>query len=265
MTDPLFLLDSAKDDVPINADEIHEGWKLALPAQVRRHAIGSMRLQDGDPLQLSDGRGLKINAAVRDAAEGVVEVRSFEKEPAPLVRLGLIQALAKTGHDEQAIDMATQIGVDAVIPWQAQRSIARWKDGKTDRKWASTLAAATEQSRRAWMPELFEVHSSKDVVAEIRRANVRSGLVVVLHQDATGTWEDVEGRVLSIAASAEADGKPRTVWVAVGPEGGISDQEIAMFRDAGAEVALLGSNILRAATAGPVALSLLSRTVGRIR
>ena len=59
------------------------------------------------------------------------------------------------------------------------------------------------------------------------------------------------------------DGKPRTVSVVVGPEGGISEQEVADFTKAGAVSCVLGSNILRAATAGPVALSLLSRALGR--
>lgn len=171
--------------------------------------------------------------------------------------------MAKSGHDEQAIDIATQIGVDAVVPWQADRSIAKWKNGRTDRKWLSALQAATEQSRRAFTPQLEDCVSSKQIISMILRANVHGDLVIVLHQDATDTWESIERHVGHLADECLKDGKPRTVYVVVGPEGGISEVEVSQFVEAGAKSVVLGSNILRASTAGPVALSLLSRTLGR--
>lgn len=195
----------------------------------------------------------------------MAEVRDFVREPQPVTRLTLIQALAKNGHDEQAIDVATQIGVDRVIPWQADRSIAKFKAGRTDRKWASVLASATEQSRRSWLPELADSVTSKGVVSEILRSNVHGGLVIVLHQDATDTWEGIETAVGELSDRCLADGKAREVAVVVGPEGGISEDEVAAFAKAGAKVVVLGGNILRASTAGPVALSLLSRALGRYR
>ena len=73
MTDALFLLDTDHDDVPVNSDELNAGWRLTLPSSVRRHAIQAMRLKDGDELQLSDGRGLRIHAVLRDAQQGIAE------------------------------------------------------------------------------------------------------------------------------------------------------------------------------------------------
>ncbi|KAB8287410.1 16S rRNA methyltransferase [Bifidobacterium ramosum] len=263
MTNPLFLFDPAQDDVPVNSDELNTGWKITLPASVRRHAVQAMRLTDGDEFDLSDGAGLRIAAVLTDAGSGLAEVREVGREPQPVTRLALIQALAKNGHDEQAIDVATQIGVDQVIPWQADRSIAKWKAGRTDRKWDQVLAAATEQSRRAWKPELADCVSSKQVVAICRRACVHGDLVVVLHQDATDTWDGIEQAVRELSDRCLDDGRPRTVNVVVGPEGGIADAEIEQFTAAGARVCVLGTNILRASAAGPVALSLLSRALGR--
>ena len=241
MTDPVFLFDPDTDDVPVNGDGLNVGWTITLPASVKRHALGAMRLAEGDGLSLTDGRG----------------------QPQPVTRLVLIQALAKTGHDEAAIDMATQIGVDEVIPWQANRSIAKWKAGRTDRKWRQVLGAATEQSRRVWSPELAQCVSSKQVVAICRRACVHGDLVIVLHQDATMSWSSVEDEVSRLADRCLADGRPRSINVVVGPEGGISEEEVSDFVGAGAQSVVLGSNILRASTAGPVALSLLSRALGR--
>lgn len=263
MTEPLFLLDPSHDDVPVNSDELNTGWTITLPDAVRRHAIQAMRLTDGDALQLSDGQGLCIHAVLTDARNGMVRVERVGRQPQPVTRLTLIQALAKTGHDEQAIDMATQIGVDTVIPWQANRSIAKWKVGRTDRKWNQVLQAATEQSRRVWAPTLGECVSSKQITAICRRACVHGDLVIVLHQDANATWRTIEDRIAQLAERCLEDGKPRDISVVVGPEGGISEEEVAEFTQAGAYSVVLGSNILRASTAGPVALSLLSRSLGR--
>ncbi|KFF31141.1 16S rRNA (uracil(1498)-N(3))-methyltransferase [Bifidobacterium bombi] len=265
MTAPLFLLDTEHDDAPINRSEVREGWVLTLPAGVRRHAIDAMRLADGAKLQLSDGQGLRIDALIEDSRLAQARVLGFTIEPQPVTRLCLIQALAKTGHDEQAIDMATQIGVDAIIPWQADRSIAKWKNGRTDAKWSKVLRSATEQSRRAWIPSLAGCISSKEIVAVCRRACVRGDMVIVLHQDATTNWDGVEAGVEELERRCMADGKPRTISVVIGPEGGIGAEEVEAFSDAGARICALGTNIMRASTAGPVALSLLSRILGRFR
>ncbi|RBP98325.1 16S rRNA (uracil(1498)-N(3))-methyltransferase [Bifidobacterium aemilianum] len=263
MTDPLFLLDTDHEDTPVNYDELDTGWKLTLPKSVSRHAISAMRLEPGDRLQLSDGRGLRIHACLTDKATAQAEVVRFSKEAQPTLRLSLIQALAKSGHDQQAIDAATQIGVDSVIPWQADRSIAKWKPGKSQGHWQQTLRAASEQSRRAWVPQLEDCINSKGVLAVCRRACVHGDMVVVLHQDAACSWKDIEEGVAAMAEHCLDDGRPRTINLLVGPEGGISDQEIELFTGAGAMVCQLGDNIMRASLAGPVALSLLSRALGR--
>lgn len=263
MTDALFLLDTDHDDVPVNSDELNAGWRLTLPSSVRRHAIQAMRLKDGDELQLSDGRGIAHPRRTARRAAGNRGSAAIRQGAAPVTRLALVQALAKTGHDEQAIDMATQIGVDQVIPWQADRSIAKWKAGRTDKKWRQVLESATEQSRRSWTPQLDDCVTSKQVVAICKRACVHGDMVIVLHQDATKTWEQLETGIAKLSDTCLKDGRPRTIYVLVGPEGGISDAEVEAFTKAGAEVCVLGSNILRASTAGPVALSLLARALGR--
>ncbi len=90
-------------------------------------------------------------------------------------------------------------------------------------------------------------------------------MVIVLHQDATKTWEQLETGIAKLSDTCLQDGRPRTIYVLVGPEGGISDAEVEAFTKAGAEVCVLGSNILRASTAGPVALSLLARALDALR
>lgn len=263
MTAPLYLFDPDRDGVPVSSDELHAGWNLTLPPTLKRHAIQAMRLSQGDELQLSDGKGLRIHGIVVDSEGGLAQVREFGREPEPLIRLALIQALAKGGHDEQAIDMATQLGADEVVPWQSRRSIAKWKEGRTDRKWRQVLESATEQSRRAWVPKLSDCVSDAGIVAICRRACVHGDLVIVLHQDATASWDDIDGTVDGLTQRTFDDGRPRTISVVVGPEGGIGDEEVERFVSAGAFSCTLGGNILRASTAGPAALSLLARAIGR--
>ena len=108
-----------------------------------------------------------------------------------------------------------------------------------------------------------ECVTSKQLIAICKRACVHGDMVIVLHQDATKTWSQLEEAIAVLSDKCLQDGRQRTVYVVVGPEGGISDAEIASFTNAGAEACVLGSNILRASTAGPVALSLLARALGR--
>lgn len=271
MTAPLFLVEPS--DLP---QTVSAGEALTVPASVARHAFKSMRLAQGDSLDLSDGRGRRLGVTVADPAQGLVHAVEDRREDPPRVRLGLIQALAKSGRDEQAVEMATEIGVDVVVPWQANRSIVQWKpgrEGKAALKWAQTIAAATEQSRRAFMPELREKVTTRQLERFIGQESADGGLMVVLHQDATDTWAGIEELVDAMTGPASHGGgagdggderrSAPVVWVVVGPEGGISEEEVASFVAAGAHAAVIGSNILRASSAGPVALALLSRVLGR--
>ncbi|AKV56063.1 16S rRNA (uracil(1498)-N(3))-methyltransferase [Bifidobacterium actinocoloniiforme] len=259
MTDPLFLFDPLCDDTPVKADELHTGWRLTLPPSVRRHAFSAMRLGLGDRLQLSDGAGLRISALVEDPSTGLVEVTGVGKEPRPRTCLTLVQALAKGGRDEQAVDMACQIGVDRVLPWQADRSIVKWKSGKMERKWGALLDAASEQSRRSWRPVLEPCLTTKSLVAYCRRECESGALVILLHQDATRSWAQTRRGLERLAKDND---EPR-VAVIVGPEGGVSEQEADELTRVGAIATTLGHNILRASTAGVVALTAVCDALGR--
>ncbi|MCI1901136.1 MAG: 16S rRNA (uracil(1498)-N(3))-methyltransferase [Bifidobacteriaceae bacterium] len=261
MTSALFLVNTAS--LPSN---LVTGSHLTLSPEIFRHAVKSMRLNDGDELMLSDGQGLRVTSVLSDAENGVVTISSIEREPAPKVRLRLIQALAKGGRDEMAIEESTEIGVDEVVPWQADRSIVQWngsKAAKAARKWDALLTAASEQSRRAWKPVLADVVSTKQLVRLCEQETARGNLMVVLHQDATQTWEGIEQRCVHLAVEARGAAVPPVISFVVGPEGGVSDREIGLLTAAGAESVVIGCNILRASTAGPVAVTLLSRVLGR--
>jgi 16S rRNA (uracil1498-N3)-methyltransferase len=196
---------------------------------------------------LADGAGLRLTCAVVAAGKAELQLSVVEvcREPESQPRFVLVQALAKGDRDDQAIEAATEFGVDEVVPWQASRSIVQWRGERGDkarRKWQSTVAAAAKQSRRARVPVVGELVTTKTLATRIGGA----AAAYVLHEDATQ----------SLAAQALPD--DGDVLVVVGPEGGITADEVAAFEAAGALTVRLGDPVLRSSSAGPAALAVLS-------
>jgi 16S rRNA (uracil1498-N3)-methyltransferase len=163
----------------------------------------------------------------------------------------LVQALAKGDRDERAIEAATDLGVDEVVPWQAARSIVLWRGeraARSVRKWESVVLAATKQSRRTRVPLVSSPANQAAVIRLIEHA----ALALVLHEEAVRPLAGIE---LPLAGD---------VLLVVGPEGGIAPEELSAFTAAGAVVVRLGPGVLRSSTAGPAALAVIS-AAGRWR
>lgn len=233
MTPPLFLADTAA----LAADTV------VLDGPEGRHAADVRRLRPGEDIDVADGRGLLVHGVVAEAGRGrvVVEVRERVVVPAAVPRFVVVQATAKGGRDTDAIEAMTETGVDAVIGWEASRSIARWSD-RTTQRWVAAAREAAKQARRAWVPDVSGPQSTAQVAALLRA----SALAVVLHEAAADP-------LAAVQLPAAGD-----VVVVVGPEGGITPEELGAFEAAGARVCRLGVPVLRTSTAGVAALSVLS-------
>jgi 16S rRNA (uracil1498-N3)-methyltransferase len=192
---------------------------------------------------VGDGQGRVVHGKVCEVARGrvAVAVERREELAQPRPRFVVVQALAKAGRDEAAIEAMTEVGVDEVIGWEAARSIAKWTD-RTSAKWQSTVREAAKQSRRAWVPTVTGPLSTTRVAERMRQAN----LAVVLEPQA--------GNALA-SVSLPEDGD---VIIVVGPEGGMAPEELSAFAEAGAAVGRLGESVLRSSTAGVAALAVLS-------
>jgi 16S rRNA (uracil1498-N3)-methyltransferase len=184
---------------------------------------------------------------VESVGAGTLRLRlqaiTLERQPDP--RLVLVQALAKGDRDEQAIEAATELGVDEVVPWQAARSIVIWRGERAVRslrKWESVVLAAAKQSRRSRVPVVSDPAGLAALTARIET----SALSLVLHEDARLPLAG-----LALPESGE-------VLVIVGPEGGVAPDELSAFVAAGAVPVRLGLNVLRSSSAGPAALAVLS-------
>jgi 16S rRNA (uracil1498-N3)-methyltransferase len=211
-------------------------------------------------VDIADGAGKRLTGTVVAAspAELTVECTELAVEEQPDIRLVLVQALAKGDRDELAVETATELGIDAVVPWQSERSIVRWKGeraAKAHAKWQSVVTAAAKQARRAWIPEVRAAVETPGLVAAVAAAD----LAVILHEDAVRPLRSV----LEAWHAPEPSAGPREILLIVGPEGGISPREVTRLCDAGAVTALLGHHVLRSSTAGPAAVVLASDVLGR--
>jgi 16S rRNA (uracil1498-N3)-methyltransferase len=250
---------------PGTLDQQAPGSMFVLDGPEARHAVTVKRLAVGEMVDIADGAGKRLTGSVTAAAPGelTVECAQLSVEPQPDIRLVLVQALAKGDRDELAAETATELGIDAVVPWQAERSIVRWKAeraAKAHAKWQSVVAAAAKQARRAWIPEVRPAVDGAGLQAAVAAA----GLAVILHEDAVRPLRQVlESWHATAGAEPPADPTGREVLLIVGPEGGISPREVTRLCDAGAVTALLGHHVLRSSTAGPAATVLASDILGR--
>lgn len=226
------------------------GAVVTLTGAEAKHAAVVRRLRVGEAVTVGDGRGVWLTGVAEEVSPSRVEVRVQERavSPAPSPRVVLVQALAKGDRDELAVQAACELGVDEIVPWQAGRSISRWegpKAAKGRERWATIVREAAKQAHRAWVPEVAPVESTAQLAA--RAAQQR---VLLLDPTAPGRLSDLE-----------PDG--RDLVLVVGPEGGISAEELERLTAAGAERVLLGDTVLRTSTAGPAAIAVLSVALGR--
>jgi len=224
------------------------GAEVVLDGDEGRHAATVMRIRAGEQVVLTDGAGALVTATVSEAGKARLTLRvdAVESIGRTEPEVTVVQAIPKGDRGELAVEMLTEIDVDRIVPWAAARSVAVWRGeraAKSLAKWRATARAAAKQARRAWLPEVTEMVGTDEVARLLAEAD----LGVVLH----------EGAQVPLAALS-LEGVGRVVMV-VGPEGGLSDEELAAFADA--EVVRLGASVLRTSTAGVAAVAaLLSRT-----
>jgi 16S rRNA (uracil1498-N3)-methyltransferase len=234
--EPLFLLDA----LPMSDELLVDGSE-------GRHAVEVLRLAPGERVRIGDGRGTVAEGDVVAAGpDGLrVAVRTRFEVPEPVLEFVLVQALPKGDHGPLAVDLATELGVDRIVPWTASRCVTRWRDDRVAKgvaKWRAAARAASKQSRRPRVPEVTEPMTTREVCGLLTDVD----LAVVLHEQARRPLAELQ---------IPQEG---TVAVVVGPEGGMTDGEVVAFRAAGAQAVRLGAEVLRTSTAGAAALAALS-------
>jgi len=237
-----FLVESASD--------AQVGEIVTLTGAEAKHAAVVRRLRVGEAVTVGDGRGVWLSGTAAEVSASRVDVRisARDVEPRPERRLTLVQALAKGDRDELAVQASCELGIDAIVPWQASRSVSRWEGPKAVKgreRWATIVREAAKQSHRRWVPDVSPVMTTAQLTESFSSSRV---LVLVPGADTRLSALDDDGRDLVLV---------------VGPEGGISDEELERLLAAGAESVRLGDSVLRTSTAGPAAIAVLSARLGR--
>jgi 16S rRNA (uracil1498-N3)-methyltransferase len=227
--------------------DLAESDDLLVDGAEGRHAVEVLRLSPGERVRVGDGQGTVADSEVVSAgADGlrVAVVQRFEV-PAPDPEFVLVQALPKGDRGPLAVDLATELGVDRIVPWAASRCVTRWRDDRVAKgvaKWRAAAHAASKQSRRPHVPEVTDLMTTREVCGLLADVD----LALVLHEQARRPLAELE-----IPSSG-------VVAIVVGPEGGLTDGEVVAFRAAGAQAVRLGAEVLRTSTAGAAALAALS-------
>lgn len=199
---------------------------------------------------LTDGLGTAVTGSVASTGKRALTVTvdsvSHHERPEPAITV--VQALPKGDRGELAVEVLTEVGVDRIVPWAAARSVAAWKGERAEKshaKWQATAREAAKQSRRSRLPTVAPLATTADLASLLAEAD----LAVVLHEDATTPLSALDVPVFG------------RIVVVVGPEGGMSPEELEVLAAHGAVSVRLGAEVLRTSTAGVVAVAaLLART-----
>jgi 16S rRNA (uracil1498-N3)-methyltransferase len=237
LTDPLFLLDGLADPLPM------VGAYLTLAGDEGRHAAVVRRIRRGEMIMIGNGRGRGVRGVVVDVgANLVVEVTDHLTSPPEPRCFVAAQALAKGDRSELAVEMMTEMGVHEIVPWQASRSIVRWSPERTARslaRWRSTVREAAKQSRRLVVPQVSEPMTTQ----QLAHLAASVDLALTLHKEGAASLAEVDLPTTG------------TVLIIIGPEGGISAEELSELTQAGAQPVSISDGVLRTSTAGVVALA----------
>lgn len=226
------------------------GDTVVLGGSEGHHAASVSRIRVGEQLLIGDGHGKVATVHVTAASKGELTliIDELVQRERPAHRFTLVQALAKTDRDERAVEATTELGIDVVIPWQADRSVSRWDASKAlkgQAKWSTIAREACKQCIRPFVPHVRDVVTSTQLMASLS-----DQLVLVLEPTGDEKLSEVD---LSQATN---------IALVVGPEGGISEKELQSFRAAGAHIVSAGTNILRTSTAGTAALGVVMSRLG---
>jgi 16S rRNA (uracil1498-N3)-methyltransferase len=229
--------------------------EITLDGDEGRHAATVKRIRVGESILLTDGQGSGAECQVQSVAKASLtcQVRVRRVAPTVVPRLTVVQAIPKGEHADRAVDLLTEVGVTRLVPWAAARNIVTWRGDRADKgvaRWQAVSVAAAKQARRLRFPEVLALHSIEDVAALAGGAD----LAVALHESAS---ESLAALVAQAADRAGGSLELDDVVLVVGPEGGITDEELAVLSAAGAEVAHVGPTVLRSSTAGVVAASVV--------
>jgi 16S rRNA (uracil1498-N3)-methyltransferase len=231
------------------SDQISTGQRQVLESDEAHHAIKVLRLNIGEIIKISDGVGKWVSGPIVEIAKKELYISITERGEIQAAKpeLVLVQAITKSDRNKEMLELAVEAGVDRIIPWQSERSISKWQSD-SEEKWQVGIKQSCKQARQTKLPNLMQVMSTAELVKTIGSG----GYGIVFHEEASTKFSE-----LTIPNSQSS------VYLVIGPEGGISEQELLSFQNNGSKVVRLGDTVLRSAHAGFAALSAVQTKLGR--
>ncbi len=229
---------SGAEEIEITGDQAH-------------HAIKVLRMKLDEAVLISDGNGSWVKARVsrieKNSFLSQVQERGISQSKYP--KLTVIQGLPKSDRVKEAIEIMVESGVDTIVAWEAERSIAKWnKDLKS--KWEVAALAAAKQSRRFTIPKIIDGRS----LSQLLQQQGDKHALIVMHESGEKKLSSVVSQDMSELTE---------ITIVIGPEGGLSESELVQLAGAGGEIVCLGPEVFRSAHAGGAALSAISALIGR--
>jgi 16S rRNA (uracil1498-N3)-methyltransferase len=230
-------------------DQINNGSTQILDKDEAHHAIKVLRLKLGEVIKISDGvkkwvSGPIIEISKKELTISVSEKGEFEEKFPELV---LVQAVTKSDRNKEMLELVVEAGVDRIIPWQAERSISKWQSDSAQ-KWEINIKEACKQARRIRLPKLMPMLTTAGVVQLLSK----DAQAIVFHESAAEKF-----------AQLQLTDSLKSLFLVIGPEGGISPSELSIFENGGGKIFRLGETVLRSAHAGFAAISAVQTKLGR--
>jgi 16S rRNA (uracil1498-N3)-methyltransferase len=239
------------------APERIDGGRVAFDRDETRHLARVLRLRPGDVVVAGDGRGHDYTVRIESLgglASGTVLATTDSGVESPLA-VTLVQGIPKGDRMEAIVRDATQLGVRRIVPAVTERTVVRraadaWDDRV--RRWQRVAREAAKQCGRAVVPDVAAPCELATALRDPSAAALRLCL-----------WEG-DAPPLSTALDAMT-GAAASAAVLIGPEGGLTAQEVETARAAGFTAVRLGPRILRTETAGPVMVAILQSRFGDLK
>jgi 16S rRNA (uracil1498-N3)-methyltransferase len=230
-------------------DNLSGGNSQLLDKDEAHHAIKVLRVKIGEEIMISDGSGNWVSGPIEELGKKtlLIEVSNQGQKKLNKPELVIVQAITKSDRNKEMLELITVAGVDRIIPWQSDRSISKWQSDSAD-KWELTVKESCKQARRVTMPKLSKSVNSKQLGEELSSVPFS----IIFHEAASTNFSEVN--VPSDISS---------IYLIIGPEGGITDEELLMFKGTTSNIVRLGEPVLRSAHAGFAALAAVQTKLGR--
>jgi len=230
-------------------DNLSGGSSQLLDKDEAHHAIKVLRVKIGEEIMISDGSGNWVSGPIEELGKKTLLIKVSNQGQKKLNKpeLVIVQAITKSDRNKEMLELITVAGVDRIIPWQSDRSISKWQSDSAD-KWELTIKESCKQARRVVMPKLSKSINSKQLAKEL----ISVPFSIIFHEAASTNFSEV-----NIPSDIS------NIYLIIGPEGGITDEELIMFKGTTSNIVRLGEPVLRSAHAGFAALAAVQTKLGR--